>query len=94
MDKMSELVGVSGGDVGRFESGPGEGGGHEICSFWITLVISVACPSFPVLLHICCTCFSDIWHCHPYISEISPVKLWIPSDFVFKPRITYSIESH
>ena len=45
MDKMSELVVVGGGDVGRFESGPGEGGGCEICSIWITCVISVACPS-------------------------------------------------
>ena len=27
-------------------------------------------PSSPVLLHIIyCTCFSTIWHCHPYILQ-------------------------
>ena len=38
------------------------------------LILGYACyyccmPSFPVLLHIYCTCFSTFWHCRPYIFQ-------------------------
>ena len=41
------------------------------CCIHTTLIPSccIHMPSSPVLLHVYCTCFSSLWHCHPYILQ-------------------------